>query len=50
MKECSFKPKINKAKRFQSVESHYNTRNYTKKIEEFNERKELIVSNGRLHI
>lgn len=44
MKECSFKPKINKPKRFQSIESHYNSKNYAKKIEEHNERKELIVS------
>ena len=44
MKECSFKPKINKKKQFDNVQSHYNCNNYDKKIEEYQERKELIVS------
>lgn len=44
MKECSFKPKLNKKKKFKNVESHYSRKNYDKKIEEYQERKDLIVS------
>ena len=44
MKECSFRPKINRKKKFKNVESHYSRKNYDKKIEEYQERKDLIVS------
>jgi hypothetical protein len=45
MKECSFKPKINKKKKF-----HYSRKNYDKKIEEYQERKDLIVSRNCISI
>lgn len=44
MKECSFKPKINKKKKFSNIESNYSMKNYNKKINEYLEKKRIEVN------
>lgn len=48
MKECSFKPKINRKKKFKNIESNYSNKNYDKKINEYLEKKRLEVSHLEL--
>jgi len=45
MKECSFRPKINKKRKFKKVESHYSQKNYEKKMDEYLQKKQLEVIN-----
>ena len=44
MKECSFRPKINKGKKFKKVESHYSQKNYERKMDEYLKKKQMEVS------
>lgn len=48
MKECSFKPKINKKKKFKDVESNYSLKNYDKKINEYLDKKRMEVKKNSL--
>ena len=49
MKECSFKPKLNKNKRYSNVQSHYSKKNYEKKMDEYLAKKKLEVNLSAKH-
>lgn len=48
MKECKFKPELISKKKYQSLESAYNPKNYEQKMEEYHSRKEVQVISCKL--
>lgn len=44
MKECSFRPRINRKRKFEGIESNYSMKNYDEKINEYLEKKRIEVN------